>query len=320
MRGCLRSIGHLCRSFALVSALIAISQSLGPTRSQPTPSKVCSPAQLRSKMAHIAQVTHGPVGAAALVVEGGAVVDLRGGQRFPMQSVYKLPIAMAVLRQVDLGRLELDHQIWIKPSDLMPPSRGSVIRDKYPHGTRMTVSKLLDAMMSVSDGTASDILLHLAGGPEQVTAYLRGLGISGVVVATSERAMAQNEQVQYRNWATPDAMAGLLRALQVGKGLSAPSRQLLFGLMIGSTTGLDRIKGLLPVGTVVAHKTGASGTVNGVTRATNDVGLITLPDGRHLAVIVFVSDTRANEATRDAVIAKIAREAWECRASLESRR
>jgi beta-lactamase class A len=132
--------------------------------------------------------------------------------------------------------------------------------------------------------------------------------------------MAQNEQVQYRNWATPDAMAGLLRALQVGKGLSAPSRQLLFGLMIGSTTGPDRIKGLLPAGTVVAHKTGSSGTVNGVTRATNDVGLITLPDGRHLAVIVFVSDTRANEATRDAVIAKIAREAWECRASLESRR
>jgi beta-lactamase class A len=315
-----RNIGRLCHSFARVSALVAFSLPLGPTRSHPMPSEICSPAKLRSKMAHIAQVTHGPVGAAALVVEGGAVADMHGGQRFPMQSVYKLPIALAVLHQVDLGRLNLDQQIWIKPSDLMPPSRGSVIRDKYPHGTKMTVSELLDAMISVSDGTASDILLHLAGGPERVTAYLSGLGIRGVVVATSERAMAQNEQVQYRNWATPDSMAGLLRVLQLGKGLSVPSRRLLLGLMIGSTTGLDRIKGLLPVGTVVAHKTGASGTVNGVTRATNDVGLITLPDGRHLAVVVFVSDTRANEATRDAVIAKIARAAWECRARLESHR
>ena len=184
----------------------------------------------------------------------------------------------------------------------------------------MTVAELLDAMMGVSDGTASDILLTLAGGPERVTAYGRGLGVRGVVVATSERAMAQSEQVQYRNWATPDAMAGLLRALQQGKGLSARSSQLLLGLMAAGKTGPDRIKGLLPVGTVVAHKTGSSGTVGGVTRATNDAGLITLPDGRHLAVVVFVSDTRANGATRDAVIAKIARAAWDCRAGLGGRK
>ncbi len=279
-------------------------------------SNAAARAKLRAEMAEIAQVTQGPVGAAAVIVEGGTIVSLHGERQFPMQSVYKLPIGMALLHQVDLGRLSLNQPVRIKQSDLVPPSRGSPIRDKYPRGTTMTVSELLQAMMTVSDGTASDVLLTLAGGPEQVTTYVRGLGVRGIVVATSERAMAGSEQVQYRNWAAPDAMARLLCALQQGRGLSASSRRLLLGLMTGSTSGPDRIRGLLPAGTVVAHKTGSSGTVNGLTRATNDAGLITLPDGRHLAVVVFVSDTRAGDTVQARVIAKIARAAWDCRAAL----
>lgn len=301
--------------FALVGALGTLS--LTPRLAADTAS---SPADLRAEMARIAKITRGPVGAAVAVVEGGRVVALNGERRFPMQSVYKLPIAMAVLHQVDRGVLGLDQQVKIGPGDLAPPSRGSVIRDKYPKGTNMTILELLDAMIGVSDGTASDVLLTLAGGPERVTVYLRGLGIRDVVVATTERAMAQGEQVQYRNWATPDAMAGLLRALQEGKGMSASSQRLLLGLMTARKTGPDRIRGLLPAGTIVAHKTGSSGTVHGLTRATNDAGLVTLPDGRHLAIVVFVSDTRVGEATRDAVIAKIARAAWNDRAALEGRR
>ena len=104
-------------------------------------------------------------------------------------------------------------------------------------------------------------------------------------------------------------MAGLLRALQEGKGLSASSRRRLLGLMTAGKTGTSRVKGLLPTGTVVAHKMGSSGTINGLTRATNDVGLVLLPDGRHLAVVVFVSDTKASEAAQEAVIAKAARTA-----------
>lgn len=303
--------GRWRRAIALVGAL-----GLMPG----TASATGEPGSLRTEMAQIARVTRGPVGAAAVVVEGGHIVALHGEQRFPMQSVYKLPIAMAVLHQVDSGKLRLDQRVKIGPHDMVPPSRGSAIRDKYPNGTEMTVSELLSAMMGVSDGTASDVLLKMAGGPERVTASVRGLGGRGIVVATTEAAMARGEQVQYRNWATPDAMAELLRALQAGKGLSAPSRRLLLGLMTASKTGPGRIKGLLPAGTVVAHKTGSSGTVHGLTRATNDVGLVTLPDGRHLAIVVFVSDTKVDEATRDAVIARIVRAAWDDRATLEGRR
>lgn len=310
-----RSNGHWRLSLVLVGVLGTAGLMPGSAADG-----AGSPADLRAQMADIARAARGPVGAAALVVEGGSVVALHGEQRFPMQSVYKLPIGMAVLHRVDQGALRLGQRVKIRPGDLVPPTRYSPIRDKYPNGTEMTVSELLGAMMGASDGTASDVLIRLAGGPARVTRYARGLGIQNIVVATTERAMAQGEQVQYRNWATPDAMAGLLRVLQAGKGLSASSRRLLLALMVGSKTGPHQIKGLLPAGTVVAHRTGGSGTVNGVTRATNDVGLVTLPDGKHLAVVIFVSDTRVDEATRDAVIAKIARAAWDCRAKLEGRR
>ena len=61
----------------------------------------------------------------------------------------------------------------------------------------------------------------------------------------------------------------------------------------------------------VAHKTGTSRTVDGVTAATNDVGLVTLPNGRHLAISVFVPDSGANDAVREEVIAKVAKAAWD---------
>ena len=299
-----------------MSALCLLDIHAGPIYSQSIFDKADARTELPSKFAQIAGVTRGPVGAAVLVVEKGTVVSLHGEQRFPMQSVYKLPIGMAILHMVDLGRLKLDQPVRILPRDFVPASRGSPIRDDHPHGITMTVAQLMDAMMSVSDGTASDVLLQLAGGPAHVTAYLRGIGVRDVVVATTERAMAHGEPVQYRNWATPNAMVDLLRTLHRGAGLSPPSQRLLLNLMTASQTGPNRIKGLLPTGTVVAHKTGSSGTVGGVTRATNDVGLITLPDGNHLAIAVFVSDTKVSNAVQEKVIARIARAAWDCRDSL----
>ena len=82
--------------------------------------------------------------------------------------------------------------------------------------------------------------------------------------------------------------------------------------MTETPTGPKRIKGMLPPGTVVAHKTGSSGTINGLTRATNDIGIVTLPDGKHLAVAVFVSDTKVGTEASEAVIAKVARATWDC--------
>ncbi len=81
--------------------------------------------------------------------------------------------------------------------------------------------------------------------------------------------------------------------------------------MTESTTGAKPFERFLPKRTVVAHKTGTSGTQNGITAATNDIGVITLPNGNHIAIAVFVSDSSADEKTREAVIARIAKAVWD---------
>lgn len=251
----------------------------------------------------------GRVGAAAMIIETGDVLMVRGAERFPMQSVYKVPVAMAVLRQIDAEKVRLSQVVHIRRADLVTKVH-SPIRDQNPNGTDLTVRELLRAAIVESDGTASDMLLQLAP-PAEVTKMLRRLGIDGMTVAATERAMAANEMVQYRNWSTPRAAVQLFRSLQRGLGVSAPSQTLLLGWLTETTSGANRIKAGLPAGTVVAHKTGLDNTRNGLTRATNDVGIATLPNGRHLVIAVFIKDSRATELQREAVIAGIARAAWD---------
>lgn len=267
--------------------------------------------ELRDQIEQISHAAQGRVGVTATVLETGESVALNGDQRFPMQSVYKFPIGMAVLAQVEQGKLKLAQRVRVEFSDFVSDLQHSPIRDENPQGVELSLAELLKYMVSESDGTACDVLLRLVGGPEVVTQYLRRLNVSGIIVANTEKEIGQDKAVQYRNYATPDAAVVLLRALYEGRGLSESSQALLLKLMTETPTGLKRIKALLPNGTLVAHKTGTSRTVDGVTAATNDVGLVTLPNGRHLAIAIFVSDSTADDASREEVIAKVARVAWE---------
>ncbi len=306
---CSSAIWTLCGCGATPPPL-APSLPPAPIQTQ-TPQPPCPAPQLEKQFAEIAGVTQGPVGATVMLVETGDTVSLKPTDHFPMQSVYKLPIAMMVLNRLDSGTLTLDQKVKVEPKDFVG-SREYTIPYEYPRGAELSVRELLRFMMSESDGTACDVLMRLMGGPPEVTKHIQGLSVDGIVLATYEKEMAQNRSVSYQNWSTPQAMAALLKMLHEAIGVSTTSRDLLLDLMIGSRPGPKRIKGELPSEAVVAHKTGTSGTAQGVTSATNDVGLITLPDGRHLAIAVFVSDTKANQETREGVIAKIARAAWDC--------
>ena len=281
----------------MVPILLLLASSTGPG--------------LDDALRQIAAQAVGHTGASVLILETGARANWRGRDRFPMQSVYKFPIAMAVLRKVDRGELRLDQPVPVAAREMVPPGLHSPIRDRYPEGATLPLRELLRYAVAESDGTASDVLLRLAGGAPRVTEMLESLGIRGVRVVTTEMEMARGERVQYRNWAQPDQMVALLKEFHEGRCLSAASTALLREWMTTTTTGLKRLKGLLPETAEVAHKTGTSNTSGGVTRATNDVGIITLPDGRHMAIVVFVSDSRAGAETREAVIAKMARAAWD---------
>jgi beta-lactamase class A len=267
--------------------------------------------ELQNQLSQIASIAKGKVGVAAVVLETGETVSLNPHDRFPMQSVYKLPIGMAVMKQIDADKIKLDQKVRVTKDDFGSQGQHSPIRDKNPNGTEMSVRDLLRFAISESDGTASDVLMRLAGGAGAIQAYLSELKISDMIVLNTEKELGQDWQTQYRNWATPDAAVALLRALHERRGLSESSHSLLLKYMTESTPGPKRLKGQLPTGTVVAHKTGTSGSRKGITAATNDIGIITLPNGKHLAIAVFVSDSPADEATREGVIAKIAKATWE---------
>jgi len=262
---------------------------------------------LRARIAELAKPAKGIVGVSVLNIESRDTLNYNGNARLVMHSVMKLPIAMAVLHLVDSGLFTLDKTIHIKKKDLVKTY--SPLRDKYPDGdVDVSVRDLLSYMVSLSDNDACDILLKFLGGPDQVTDYIHTLKVRGINIEASEEDMAKSWEVQYTNWCKPIDMIKLIDKFYTGNALSPASKDFLYKILTETSTGPHRIKGLLPAGTVVAHKTGTSPTNDiGLTPATNDVGIITLPNGKHLAVAIFVCNSTANEATRDAVIATIAK-------------
>ena len=112
---------------------------------------------------------------------------------------------------------------------------------------------------------------------------------------------------QYRNWSYPSAQVDLLAQVYHHTALSQASSTLLWQLLLDTSVGQQRIKGLLPAGTPVAHRTGTSGTnAEGLSPALNDAGVITLPNGQHVALTVFVADSHADTTSRELLIATIA--------------
>lgn len=294
-------------------AYIDHAQSLkppAPPTPTPTPQEKFDK-ELQAELQRIAGQAMGQVGVGAHLIETGETVYIGSGGRFPMLSVYKLPIAMAVLKLVDEGKMTLDQQVQVTPGDFVRRGFHSPIRDRNRGGVILPVSELIRASVSESDGTASDVLLDLAGGPIEVQKYINSLGVRDMIVADSEKSISKDWTTQYRNNATPEAVIKLLRALHERRALSEASTAYLLDIMVNTKTGLDRLPGKLPEGTPVAHKTGTGGTLNGIASATNDAGIITLPDGRHILIVVFVKDSPVDPGTREKVIAESAKAVYD---------
>lgn len=229
-----------------------------------------------------------------------------------MQSVFKFPLALMALHLVEQGSLSLDRPIRFRPGDRILPHAYSPLQEKYPRaGVDIPLRKLLRLAVSLSDNVAADMVLRTVGGPAAVEKYIGALGVGGFRLQDNEAALHRQVAAQYGNWFEPAAAVQLLQRLVSDPPLTRENAQLLLGWMRDSTRAPNRIQGRLPAGTVVMHKPGTSDTDHGLTHATNDIGLIVLPDGRNLAIAVFVTDSAADEATRDAVIARIARAAYD---------
>lgn len=272
----------------------------------------CSQHPLEADFTRISDSLNARIGISALHIESGERVALHGQERFPMQSVYKFPIAMVMLQEVDAGAFAMADSIWVDSTEYIPAAGHSPLRDQYPAGVKLTIEDLLIYNVSKSDGTACDVLLRLLGGTEAVEAQVHAMGVSDIAIATTEMVQVAHDTIQYQNWATPDGMNELLRLFYAGEPLSEDSRAWLWEQMSISNKWFDRrIKGLLPEGTPLAHKTGTARPYDGLCRATNDAGIITLPDGSHVALTVFVSDSYDSQTEREEAIAKIGKTVYD---------
>lgn len=298
-------------------------------------------AGLQARLDRIVKASRGEVGLSLIHVESGARISIRGDQRFPMASVYKLPIAIELLSQIGEGKLTVDRAVPIGAADIRACC---TLSRRHPRGgVTLTAGELLELMIVESDNTAGDAILKLVGGPAVVERRLRTLGFEAIKVDRYEGAIAfemngvtpppESEwtlEVQRRlfdevspqalragrarytredprDTATPDDMARLLGQLQLGELLPTAGTDWLLKLMARARTGPRRLRGLLPPDTVVAHKTGTTDVVS------NDVGIITLPAdsaiGGHLALAVFVTNGRPSAMQQ--TIAQISGAAFE---------
>ena len=182
-----------------------------------------------------------------------------------------------------------------------------------------TVERLIDFSIARSDNTSTEKLLQLVGGPLKVTERMRSLGFQNIDIRSTVAEYVKTRQNP--NIGSAEDLAKLLVQLHQGKILQPAQSELLIGFMERANTGLHRLRGDLPKGTLVADKTGSGekDAVTKVAKATNDVGIITLPSGRgHLAMAVLVSESTLPDADQEKLIAELARAAYDAYSAINA--
>lgn len=283
----------------------------------------------------------GKVGVGVLHLESGRSLFYRGDERFPMASTYKVPIATQLLARVDDGEMSLDSLVEVRKGHLHPGS--GVLEELFDDpGVILSVRNLMDLMLLISDNSATDLCMRLAGGPDAINRKMRELGVGDLRVDRPTVALIADyygvdslpptDRVTPETWeeltegipeeereaareafnrdprdtSTPRAMTGLLERIWRSEALSDSSTALLKDVLREVRTGTARLKGMLHDSTEVSHKTG---TIGGTL---NDVGVIELPPGEgHVITVVFTKESELDRIDRAEVVAHVARAVYD---------
>ncbi|MFN7118496.1 MAG: class A beta-lactamase [Saprospiraceae bacterium] len=295
---------------------------------------------LQKEIARFEPLSGGKIGVGIYHIESGRTLYFNENESFPMASSFKIAIAVQLLKRVEAGQLRLDSLVSIQPTDLHPGS-GTLSNLFDDPGVILSIRNLLELMLLISDNSATDVCLRLAGGADAINKMLQVNGIEdqridrstlkliadyvGVSVVNEnvmtlaefnknaeqltpeqQKKAADAFSKDRQDTSTPKAMTQLLLKIWQGKLLNVNHTKLLLDIMYRCQTGEARLKGLLPPGTRVAHKTG---TIGGTA---NDVGIIELPhNAGNVIVSVFVKDSAKEIPEREKVIAHVARSVYD---------
>ncbi len=263
------------------------------------------PAGFVSQIAALANPRGGRIGVAAMDLTTGRTLDILGDQPFPMASTVKIAIVATFLDGVDRGYYNLSNQYALMVPMPSRPFASTVAPVRA--GTPYSALKLIQLALMRSNNEATDALLKAVGGPRAVNAWLRRTGNGGLRIDRDIATLVRDDgavnpavTIDRRDSATPTAMVQLLAGLYKGQWLTPSSQQVLLDTMGHCLTGRSRMKADLPEGASIAHKTGT------LANTASDVGIITMPDGRAMAVAIYVTG-QGSKPARNQRIASIAR-------------
>lgn len=219
-------------------------------------------------------------------LDTGAYLDLNGGAIFSAASTIKVPILVAFLQDVDAGKIRLDEMLVMQQADI---AAGSGDMQYQPVGTQYNALETAAKMITISDNTATNMLITRLGGAEALNQRFRSWGLTNTVL---RNPLADLEGT---NITSPKDLTGLLTMVSQGDLLSLRSRDRLFEIMQGTVTNTLLPSGL-DTGATIAHKTGTIDTMVG------DTGIVDMPNGKRYIVTVIVQrpteDDRAQELIR----------------------
>ena len=257
------------------------------------------------RIAELADGDKGRIGVAAIDLGTGDQIAVLGDQRFPMASTSKIAVAATFLEMVEQKKYSLTSEFPL----LIPVRSAKFSSPAAPvrKGNYMQAIDLIEIMITRSSNPATDALLEAVGGPEKVNDWVRRQGIKEFSIDRDIATLVRDDGeydpatwIDPRDSATPKAMAQLLQGLYRGDFLSDESRAVLLGAMSRTVTGKRRIPAYMPEEASVSHKTGS------LNNTSSDIGIIEYPDGRAIAVAIYVTG-QGSRGNREARIAAIAR-------------
>lgn len=254
--------------------------------------------ELSKQLADIEKASGGRLGVGVLDTGNGRRAGHRADERFPLCSTFKFLAAAFVLARVDQRKERLERRVVYGPRDLVTHSP---VTEKHADGTGMTVAQLCEATLTLSDNTAANLLLQSFGGPKGLTAFMRSIGDAKTRLDRFETALNEARPGDLRDTTTPAAMSRSMQKILLGDILTQPSRAQLLQWLDGNKTGDERIRAGLPADWKVGDRTGS-----GQNGTTNDIAILRPPGRAPILLSVYLTETAAAPAARNAALASVA--------------
>lgn len=242
------------------------------------------------------------------LVETADTFSYNGYEKMPMQSTVKFPLALVVMQEIESGRLSLDTLISISQEEMNESNHGTFREKHQGKPTRVSVREMLWFMMVESDNITCGKFTRMIGGADELSRRVQAMGMKSFhITPRTDRPTIDFDPS--RNLCAPMEMTELLVKFYTARILTQAMTDTLRSIMEHANRP-ERITGALPKGTLVAHKTG-TGTNSDTTMIVNDVCVITLPGGKHLALAVYLSGVNGDMPAGEVITARIAKAAYD---------